>query len=95
MMGTGLAELDLLCPRGHVAATLIKQVAHQPTEISRPNAARERWPRERDDDYTRMYCQQCDPPEWLSGPTGAIREKVSELISDESEFKGSYTMSFS
>jgi len=33
--------------------------------------------------------------EWLSGPTGAIRAKVNELISDESEFKGSYTLSFS
>ena len=95
MTDTGLATLALLCPRGHVAATLIKQAAHQPTEISRPEAARERWPRERDDDYTRMHCQECNPPEWLSGSTAAIREKVNELISDESEFQGSFTLSFS
>jgi hypothetical protein len=38
---------------------------------------------------------ECNPPAWLSGPTAAIREKVDELISDESEFQGSYTLSFS
>ena len=87
--------LELLCPRGHVAATLIRQAAQRQTEISLPNAAPERWPRERDDDYTRMHCHQCSPPSSLAGPTGAIRAKVSDLISDGSEFKGSYTLSFS
>ena len=95
MTDTAPAALDLLCPRGHVAATLIKQAAHLPTEISRPDAAPERWPRERDDDYTRMYCQHCEPPAWVAGSTGAIREKVNELISNESEPNGSYTLSYS
>jgi Fe-S-cluster-containing hydrogenase component 2 len=95
MTDTALAALDLLCPRGHLAATLIKQSADQQTEISRPDAAPERWPRARDDDYTRLHCQQCNPPEPLAGPTGAIRAKVSDLVSDESECTGSYTLSFS
>jgi hypothetical protein len=42
-----------------------------------------------------MHCQECNPPEWLPGPTGAIRAKVNELISNESEPKGSYTLSYS
>jgi len=95
MMETDLAALDLLCPRGHVVATLTKQTADRQTEISRPDAARERWPRERDDDFTRLQCLQCNPPEPLAGPTGAIRAKVSDLVSNESEFTGSYTLPFS
>lgn len=95
MTNPSVVALDLVCPRGHVVASLTKQATDQPTEMSRPDAERERWPRARDDDYTRVHCQQCSPPESLSGPTGAIREKVSELIAHESESKGSYTLSFS
>jgi hypothetical protein len=92
MSDEGLLKMDLLCPRGHVAARLIRQVAHDPIRIDLPGRARAEWPREDDETYTRLDCQGCNPPLQIYGPTPAIQQKATELSEDEFDWQGSYRL---
>ena len=71
MTDKGSLAIDLVCPEGHVAGQLIRNIEHQANEIQVPDRAREEWPRSGDRVYTLLFCRGCDRR--LYGSTDAIQ----------------------
>jgi hypothetical protein len=59
MTDKGLLAMDLVCPEGHVAGQLIRNIEHQANEIQVPDRAREEWPR--GGAVTRPAAETADP----------------------------------
>ena len=92
MTDKGLRTMDLVCPEGHVAGQLIRNIAHQANEIRVPDRAREEWPRGGDRVYTLLFCHGCDRR--VYGSTDAIQERASWLSESESESQRRYSLRY-
>jgi hypothetical protein len=88
----GLLAMDLVCPEGHVAGQLIRNIEHQANEIHVPNRAREEWPRGGDNVYTLLFCRGCDRR--VYGSTDAIRERATWPSESESELQRRYSLRY-
>ena len=85
MTAKGLLTIDLVCPEGHVAGQLIKDIGHQEIGIQVPDREREEWPRGGDKMYTFLTCPGCNRR--VYGSTDAIQERATweSEIASESE----------
>ena len=92
MTDTGLLAMDLVCPDGHVAGQLIRNIEHQANEIQVADRAREEWPRGGDRVYTLLFCHGCDRR--VSGSTDAIQERATWLSESESESQRRYSLRY-
>jgi hypothetical protein len=92
MTDKGLLAMDLLCPEGHVAGQLIRNIEHQANEIQVPDRAREEWPRGGDRVYTLLFCRGCDRR--VYGSTAAIQDRALWLYGSESESQRRYSLRY-
>jgi hypothetical protein len=75
MTDKGLPAMDLVCPEGHVAGQLIRNIEHHSIGIQVPDRAREEWPRGGDKMYTLLTCHGCNRR--VYGSTDAIQETAT------------------
>lgn len=87
-----LLAMDLVCPEGHVAGQLIRNIEHQANEIQVPYRAREEWPRGGDKMYTFLTCHGCNRR--VYGSTDAIHERATWLSDSESESQRRYSLRY-
>jgi hypothetical protein len=92
MTDKGLLAMDLVCPEGHVAGQLIRNIEHQAIGIQVPDMAREEWPRGGDKMYTFLTCHGCNRR--VYGSTDAIQETATWLSEIESEGKARYSLRY-
>ena len=92
MTDKGSLAIDLVCPEGHVAGQLIRNIEHQDNEIQVPDRAREEWPRGGDRVYTLLFCHGCDRR--VYGSTDAIQERATWLSGSESESQRRYSLRY-
>lgn len=92
MTDRGLLAMDLVCPQGHVAGQLIRNIEHQANEIQVPVRAREEWPRGGDTVDTLLFCHGCNRR--VYGSTDAIQERATWLSESESESQRRYSLRY-
>jgi len=92
MTDKGLLAMDLVCPDGHVAGQLIRNVEHQANEIQLPDRARGEWPRGGDRVYTLLFCRGCDRR--VYGSTHAIQKRAAWLHGSVSESQRRYSLRY-
>jgi hypothetical protein len=92
MTDKGLLTMDLVCPEGHVAGQLIRNIGHQAIGIQIADTAREEWPRGGDKMFTYLTCPGCDRR--VYGSTDAIRERATWLSESESQWQGRYSLRY-
>ena len=92
MTDKGLLAIDLVCPEGHVAGQLIRNIEHQAIGIQVPDSAREEWPRGGDKMYTLLTCPGCNRR--VYGSTDAIQERATWLSESESDWQGRYSLRY-
>ena len=87
-----LLAMDLVCPEGHVAGQLIRNIEHQANEIQVPDRAREEWPRGGDKMFTLLTCHGCNRR--VYGSTDAIQERATWRYGSESESQRRYSLRY-
>jgi hypothetical protein len=92
MSDKGLLAIDLVCPEGHVAGQLIRNIGHQAIGIQIADTAREEWPRGSDKMFTYLTCPGCDRR--VYGSTDAIRERATWQSEIESESQCRYSLRY-
>jgi hypothetical protein len=88
----GLLAIDLVCPEGHVAGQLIRNIEHQAIGIQVPGRTHEEWPRGGDKMYTFLTCHGCNRR--VYGSTDAIQETATWESEIESERQCRYSLRY-
>ncbi len=95
-MGTneGIGILQLECPQMHPVGRVLREAAHHGIQYD-PGAAvgpRQFWPQEDEQGRFKTHCRHCDKAVW--GSSAALQGKLSELIADDSETRGTATLQY-